>query len=300
MDEANRPDDHQLHDSNPPPEVGSADAVAVIARPLAKPGSTARQLADFDIFLFPLSRRQALFDVAGILLLAFFFEVLLGLFGTTIARAFYNLPLDDPEQVPAYVRQGMLFPLLGVRAVVTVGLVALFVWSRRQRIGVVGLKRRGLAVDGLLGVALTAVVYGVIALVLLGLMFAWPELPKQMQDNATGLLEIIPRCSPLVLLCMSAVIGVYEELLFRGFLMLRLRRVTGSWFFAVVLNSALFTALHAMDQTPAALVIVAILSLSFSLTTIWRRSIVPAMIAHALFDFSQLLLLSLQRDGVVG
>ena len=85
--------------------------------------------------------------------------------------------------------------------------------------------------------------------------------------------------------------GLSEELLFRGFLMTRLRRATGSWFIAVVVTSAVFTVLHAFEQTRGALITIAVLSVFFSVLTVWRRSIVPAMVAHALFDFSQFLFL---------
>jgi len=46
-----------------------------------------------------------------------------------------------------------------------------------------------------------------------------------------------------------------------------------------------------MDQVPLALVAVTLLSLVFSVLTIWRRSIVPAIWAHAMFDWSQFMLL---------
>jgi membrane protease YdiL (CAAX protease family) len=69
--------------------------------------------------------------------------------------------------------------------------------------------------------------------------------------------------------------------------MTRLRRLTESWLIAVVLSSIAFTMLHALDQTAAALVPVAILSLIFSVLTIWRRSIVPAIVGHAVFNLTQ-------------
>ena len=46
-----------------------------------------------------------------------------------------------------------------------------------------------------------------------------------------------------------------------------------------MLNTAIFTALHAPDQTVAALGPITILSLVFSVVTVWRRSIVPAIVA---------------------
>ena len=71
--------------------------------------------------------------------------------------------------------------------------------------------------------------------------------------------------------------------------MTRLRRGLGSWTAAVVLSTTVFTLLHAVDQTPAALMPVAILSVVFSITTIWRRSLVPAIIAHWLFNLANLI-----------
>ena len=88
---------------------------------------------------------------------------------------------------------------------------------------------------------------------------------------------------------MAATVGVYEELLFRGFLMTRLRRGTGSWTVAVLISTSIFTALHAPDQMPVALVPIAILSLVFSMVTVWRRSLIPAVVAHTLFDFFALM-----------
>jgi membrane protease YdiL (CAAX protease family) len=108
-----------------------------------------------------------------------------------------------------------------------------------------------------------------------------------MDENVERILELIPNMSLLVFGGVALVIGLYEELLFRGFLMPRLRRWTGSWTIAVLISTALFTALHAFDQTTGALVPIGILSLVFSLVTIWRRSIVPAIIGHFLFDWSQ-------------
>ena len=53
-------------------------------------------------------------------------------------------------------------------------------------------------------------------------------------------------------------------------------------------TAGVFVALHALSQAPAAMVMIAILSLIMSVVTIWRRSLVPAMVAHTLFDLSQL------------
>ncbi len=277
--------------------IPTSEVAPAVARPLRSRQTKDRSLRDFDILLYPLSPGQAIADVVLILFLAFVCDLLIGFVGGFIVASMYDLPLDGLLDLPPHIRKEMLFPLLALRATTTVGLVVAFLWSHGQSPRAIGLRAPGLALDNILGVALTVVIYGLILATLGLLAVVWPDVIKQMQENAAGLLEMIPNATPLVFLLMAMTIGVYEEVLFRGFIMPRLRRATGSWIAAVILSSAVFTALHAMEQTPAALIIVGILSVSFSLVTIWRRSIVPAIIAHALFDFSQFLLLMYQQPG---
>lgn len=269
----------------------SGEVSVPLARPAHTPGATRRSLKDFDIFLYPMSPGQALADVGLILVLAVICDLVIGLALGLVVAFLHDIPPDGLEDIPPSIRKGMLFPMLAARAILTIGLVTAFVWHRGQTSRAIGLHKRGLARDGLLGIALTVVIYGMIFATLGLLALVWPTVLEQMQENASGLLEMIPRASPLGFLFMALTIGIYEEVLFRGFIMPRLRRATGSWVAAVILSSAIFTALHAAEQTPAALIIVSILSVSFSVVTIWHRSIVPAIVAHALFDFSQFLFL---------
>jgi CAAX protease family protein len=283
-----------------PPEglLSSPSEVTVpLARPLHTPRTDIRSLKDFDILLYPLSPWQAIIDVGLILILAIICELVIGIGLGLVVPILYNIPLESMDDIPPHIYKELLFPMLAIRATMTIGLVGVIIWCRGQPLGAIGLRKRGIAMDGIIGVALTFVIYGLI-LAAIGLaMLVWPTFIEQMQENATGLLDIIPSASPFVFLLLAITIGVYEEVFFRGFIMPRLRRATGSWVAAVVLSSTIFTALHAMEQTPAALMIVAILSVSFSVVTIWRRSILPAIIAHALFDFSQFLLLMSQGSG---
>jgi membrane protease YdiL (CAAX protease family) len=120
----------------------------------------------------------------------------------------------------------------------------------------------------------------------------WPALIDQMTENAERLMRLMPRLHLLTFGGVALTVGVYEELVFRGFLMPRLRRATGSWTAAVVISTILFTIPHWIDQTTVALVPVAILSVVFSLLTIWRKSLVPAIMGHFLFDWAQFVALA--------
>ncbi|MDH3402835.1 MAG: CPBP family intramembrane metalloprotease [Acidobacteriota bacterium] len=108
---------------------------------------------------------------------------------------------------------------------------------------------------------------------------------------ATGGEDALPREPPAMIpwiaglpiavrLAVSLSAGFFEELFFRGFLQPR----TG-----VALSTALFVLAHANYEQPLMLVGIALLSLIFAQLVRWRRNIWPAIVAHALFDAVQLL-----------
>ncbi len=76
--------------------------------------------------------------------------------------------------------------------------------------------------------------------------------------------------------------GLCEELFFRAFLQPRL---------GIALSSACFVLAHVAYEQPIMLVGVSFLSLLFAWLLAWRRSIWAAVVAHALFDTVQLLVI---------
>ena len=188
-----------------------------------------------------------------------------------------------------------LWPSLDITLVLlAIALVAMFVRFRGGSAGTVGLVFRQWPLEFLIGVG-TAIVTGFVVIVItLTLMISFPAFARQMQENGARIVERVPRLTPASFAAMTLLIGLYEELVFRGFLLPRLRRALGSWAVAIVASTLVFSLLHLKDQVAAAMVLVSILSLSFSVVTIWRKSILPAVVAHALFDFAMLLNLSIQ------
>lgn len=203
-----------------------------------------------------------------------------------------GVPEDSVEPLPDSVRQTLLLPTITLRAAGLITSVLVISRYRRQSVRSVGLRTSKIAVDVPLGLAAVVVAYGLIALTMFTLWWVWPDVSREMEENARRIMGFVPRLKPWQFLPFAGLIGVYEELVFRGFLMPRVRRALGGWTWAVLITTFLFTGLHAIEQTRAALVIVLVLSLLFSGLTVWRRSIVPAVVAHAVFDLSQFLLLS--------
>ena len=76
--------------------------------------------------------------------------------------------------------------------------------------------------------------------------------------------------------------GLFEEIFFRGYLQPRV---------GVGLSTVLFVLAHLSYQQPLMLVGVTILSLSFAALVRWRQSVWAAVVAHAVFDLVQLLVM---------
>ncbi len=137
--------------------------------------------------------------------------------------------------------------------------------------------------------------YASIVAYLIGVMVVvtsvWPDVVNVMQKTQQRNLERLPEMSIASAVAFSLMVGISEEVFFRGFLLTRLRALTGSWPIALVATSAIFAVLHAPQGWFSVLVIVG-LSFLLGLWFIWRRSLVAPVVAHALFDTTSLILLN--------
>ena len=276
-----------------PQALPPAPPTVPVARPiaLAYEADWRRRLHPF--LLPDLSPKAAWADIAIAAVLLVALEISAAMvFGALLATS-GAAPADG--DLPPQLQQELLVPGLTVRLAEVALVVGLILRARRQPVAAVGITARGWAVDIGIGTVALVVAYGTLALTVFLAWLLWPELIRQLQENSDRLLDLVPPLGPVAFIPVALLIGSTEELLFRGFLMSRLRRATGSWFVAVLLSTVLFTVLHAAEQTNAALLIVAVLSIIFSLLTVWRRSILPAIVAHALFDYSQFVLLHSAR-----
>lgn len=240
--------------------------------------------------LLPASTAGAAWvDLAAFLVLLVLFELLAGLVMGAVVGVVGPSDGLSARAIDAQVRRSLLLPGLAIRALASIAIIAALLRYRRQSRGSVGLGRGGLGLNLLIGIGSTVVVYGLMLLSLPCLHALWPAFSELAEENVERIMKMVPRLQPLGFVALAVMIGIYEELVFRGFLMIRLRRAVGNWTVAVLISTALFTALHAFDQTGPVLIWVAILSLVFSVVVIWRRSLVPAFVGHALFDASQFL-----------
>ena len=68
--------------------------------------------------------------------------------------------------------------------------------------------------------------------------------------------------------------------------------MTGSWVAAVVLSSALFAAPHAVMQAAAIIIPLFFIAVLWCVVTMWRRSLVPAVVAHFVLNLVNLLFIA--------
>jgi len=90
-----------------------------------------------------------------------------------------------------------------------------------------------------------------------------------------------------VTLAMLVAASAVEETAFRGLLLPRLHRLTGRWWSAVAISGLLFGVWHALGGLHYVLQ-TALVSVAFSLVFICSRSLVAAVLAHALYNAAQM------------
>ncbi len=183
---------------------------------------------------------------------------------------------------------------LPIQAALLTALVAGLLKARSQTIRSVGLTSHQLWVDVSLGVPAAGAAFAVFGLGNILLSLLWPEAWEALRKNDTTIMKMLPPMPLWAMTGLMAVVGFYEELVFRGFLLTRLRRVSSSWIVAVAVSSALFAAPHAHDQETITIIPLFGLGVIFAVLTIWRKSLVPAMVGHAVFNAGVLTLMRYQ------
>lgn len=165
-----------------------------------------------------------------------------------------------------------------------VAVVAVIIRIRRHGLSSLGLTTLKLHLNILWGLVAIPATYGAHLLAIALLLALWPDVMARLNQNAENLTEQLPDLPPAGYLLIMMAVAFYEELVFRGFLMTRLRRLTGTWWVAVPLSSALFALPHIGMQEPAVLLPLFCIACVFGLFTVWRKSLIPAIIGHWAFN----------------
>lgn len=158
-------------------------------------------------------------------------------------------------------------------ALVQLGLVFLIIWAARSggnSLSDIGFKTYSWWVDCLIGIGLLAF-----------LLFTVPWLDRFLVDilhlEAIGISEV--PFSP-VWVVSGVIIGLSEELIFRGYGYTVLKKYVKHWWIALLVVSLLFGLEHCYKGSAGVAQTFAIALIANSVF-IWRKSLIPVAIAHA-------------------
>jgi len=192
------------------------------------------------------------------------------------------------------VKQGSLgfVPTAFATMLRDLGLVCLilyFLWRANEPVVDIGWRRRNWLREVLLGVLLFVPFFYGTAVIGTTLRFIGLSSPK------TPLPALVPGRSlgqSLLAFVLISIVALAEETIFRGYLILRLRAVSGSLVAAVLLSAVIFSFGHGYEGS-AGVVTVCVMGLVFALIYLWRQSLVAPIVMHFLQDFVAIVLLPL-------
>jgi len=173
------------------------------------------------------------------------------------------------------------------------GLVLYFLWKNRESLDMVGLVSHTVWLDVVLGLVLFFPVYLSVNYLERALNWIGLSSPK----------ALLPFLVPMgtgqkfLAFLLVTVVAVTEETVFRGYLIHRFRNITGSPAVAVLVSSVIFSLGHGY-QGPAALIVVFLLGVIFSLIFLIRKNLVAPIIMHFLQDFVGILILPVMAAGL--
>lgn len=267
-----------------------SDPPAVVARPVQALDYGPRTVRPAGPMHLPmLARRVAAIDLALILLVTivapFGFQITAWLLTPMelefdvgpifVAQKWFDFVLAAGLACYLCIRHGITPAAFGVRWNGLLGVLAQLLWS-------------SVAVAGVYAyLAVSAIVISVLVLLV-------PELMGDIRERIDVLKSMpVGRTGLTILLLLP--VAAHEEIIFRGLLLPYLRRLTGHWWVAVLISSAIFGALHLPQGVLGALQITgigAVLGLIF----VWSRSLLAVTVAHFIFNFVQFQLIRILPD----
>ena len=162
-----------------------------------------------------------------------------------------------------------------------VSLIFFYLWRNREPRSRIGWNFQRLGREAALGVALFVPFFfftDLLETLLLSAGFSTPAKPLPSFSSIHGEGEL----GLAVLLVI--VVALAEETIFRGYLILRLKSITGSSMIAILLSSAIFSLGHGYEGSAGVLTVGA-MGLIFALLYLWRQCLVAPMVLHFFQDF---------------
>jgi len=190
------------------------------------------------------------------------------------------------------VKQGSLSFLLVasstiLRDLALVSLIFFFLWHNGEPAGRIGWTPKNIGKEIALGIALFIpflIVNNLLDQGLQAVGFSAPSTPVPSYLTTRDMSQVLLAC------ILVAVVALAEETIFRGYLILRLKAVTGSRLAATLLSAAIFSLGHGYEGS-AGVITVGVMGLVLAFVYMWRQSLVAPIVMHFLQDFIGIVLL---------
>jgi uncharacterized protein len=190
------------------------------------------------------------------------------------------------------VRDARWFNIFGTVAAGAVLLLAVVLMVRigGRPLSTIGWRSDSPGLDIALGVSLTFFILASFVLATLLLAAYVPKAYEQMQKTPEAIQRVFPRMPIPLLLLMSAWVAVFEETLFRGFILTRLHAIVRCWPVVVPAGAVVFALPH-FYEGPMAVGLIFVLGMGMGTVFVWRRSLLPVIVWHFVFNSVELVLL---------
>jgi membrane protease YdiL (CAAX protease family) len=217
---------------------------------------------------------------------AFELGVLFLLLGPSMA---FSLLASRPVQLTFSMAVGVIIS----QNLALMGLVSYFLWRNHESLASIGLTSK----NALREIGLGLILFIPLSLVLRGIEMGLKALGLSTPEAPPSFLTPSNTAQMLQILVLLIVIVVVEEVIFRGYIIKRLRALTNSTVAAVLLSAVIFAFGHGYQGT-GAIFAVGMLGLVFALIYVWRKSLLAPMVLHFMQNFIGLILLPLSGSAI--
>lgn len=218
----------------------------------------------------------------------------------TIWASMLHGPVAEGGAPLADAAGGSVLPWLVVRAIAVLSLIAVLLACDGQSPRHIGLDRARLGREVLWGgpVLVGAFAAHLVATMPIGAaMFLLGHARREAAQRVGALQGLLAGASLWQVVPALVVLAILEEVLFRGFLLPRVRSLTGRWWIAVALVQLLFGLGHVYEGV-FAVAQTMVIGVYFSAVFLWRVHLASAIAAHAAFNAVMFgLVFYLQRSG---
>ncbi len=164
---------------------------------------------------------------------------------------------------------------------------ALMMLIARRKPASIGWTARSLPLNVGLGIASTIALY---AALFLPLGLAFPQLAEHSETTQKTIEQTFPPIGLGGTALLLTFVALWEEVIFRGFVLTRLQAILRRWWLTIPVASVIFGAIHAYEGW-LAMTMITILALVMGILFVWRRSLVAPMVLHWLHNMVTLLVL---------